>query len=56
LQKRYSLENERYFKLYGVRKEDESNYDLVLNTTNYTPEEVANKIIEEYKKWIEAEI
>lgn len=50
--KRYTLENERYFSLYGVRKEDISNYDLVIDTTNSTPEEVANKIIEEYKKWL----
>ena len=50
--KRYELENERYFKLYNVRKEDLSNYDLVIDTTKITPEEVANKIIEEYKKWL----
>lgn len=51
--KRYTLENERYYKLYNVRKEDLSNYDFVIDTTHYTPEEVANKIIEEYKKWLE---
>ena len=50
--KRYTLENERYFNLYNVRKEDKSNYDLVLDTTNNTPEEIANKIIEEYEKWL----
>lgn len=52
MQKRYQLENERYFQLYGVRKEDESNYDLVIDTTTLTPEQVANKIIEEYKNWL----
>ena len=31
IEKRYKLENERYFELYGVRKEDESNYDFVLD-------------------------
>ena len=30
-----------------------SNYDLVVDTTRMHPEEVAKKIIEEYKKWIE---
>ena len=50
---RYKLENERYFNLYNVRKEDLSNYDLVIDTTKISPEEVANKIIEEYKKWLE---
>ena len=51
--KRYTLENERYFKLYNVHKEDLSNYDLVIDTTDLTPKEVANKIIEEYKRWLE---
>lgn len=51
IQKRYKLENERYFQLYGVRKEDESNYDLVIDTTNLTPEEVAQKIEKEFKIW-----
>lgn len=36
--RRYKLENERFFKLYGVRKEDMSNYDLVVDTTNSTVE------------------
>ena len=51
--KRYKLENERYFELYGVRKQDESNYDFVLDTSMITPEEVADKIETEYKKWLE---
>ena len=51
--KRYELENERYFELYGVRKEDESNYDFVLDTSTLTPEEVADKIEIEYRKWLE---
>ena len=51
--KRYKLENERYFELYNVRKDDMSNYDLVVDTTNILPEQVADKIIEEYKKWLE---
>lgn len=53
MQKRYKLENERYLELYGVRKEDESNYDLVIDTTNLTPEQVADKIEQEYTKWLE---
>lgn len=53
IEKRYKLENERYLELYGVRKENESNYDFVLDTTYLTPDEVADKIEEEYKKWLE---
>jgi len=51
--KRYELENERYFKLYNVRKEDLSNYDLVIDTTDLTPQEVADMIKEKYFEWIE---
>ena len=53
MEKRYQLENERYYKLYNIRKEDESNYDIVIDTTNMEPEEVADIIIKEYKKWLE---
>lgn len=51
--KRYELENARYYELYKVRKEDMSNYDLVVDTSNITPMEVADKIIEEYTKWLD---
>ncbi len=54
MEKRYQLENERYYKLYNVRKEDESNYDIVIDTTNMEPKEVADIIIKEYQKWLEA--
>ena len=53
IEKRYKLENERYWELYGVRKEDESNYDLILDTTSITPNQVADLIEKEYKKWLE---
>ena len=43
----------RYFNLYGVRRDDMSNYDLVLNTDNLAPEEVLSIIKEEYEKWKE---
>lgn len=50
--KRFNLENERYFNLYGVHKEDMSNYDFVLDTTHLSPEEVNQKIIEAYEAWL----
>ena len=52
IQKRYKLENERYWEVYQVRKEDESNYDLVIDTTELTGEETADIIEKEYKKWL----
>lgn len=53
MEKRYKLENERYWKVYGVRKDDMSNYDLVIDTTNLTPQETAELIKIEYLKWLE---
>jgi cytidylate kinase len=50
--KRYQLENERYWNLYGVRKEDLSNYDLIIDTTELSPKDVAKIIEEEYSKWL----
>lgn len=50
--RRYKMENERYWNLYHVHKEDLSNYDLVIDTTNLKPQEVAEKIETEYKKWL----
>ena len=50
---RYKLENERYWNLYHVRKEDLSNYDFVLDTTEGGPKKLADKIIEAYMKWLE---
>lgn len=53
IEKRFALENERYFNLYGIHKEDKSNYDLVIDTTYISQTEVAKKVIESYEKWIE---
>lgn len=52
IKERFRLENERYFKLYGVKKDDMSNYDLVIDTTLISPEEVASKIEEAYYAWL----
>ncbi len=53
IEKRYKLENERYWELYKVRKENESNYDLVIDTTELTAEQTADIIEKEYKAWLE---
>ncbi len=49
---RYTLENERYFNLYNIKKDDMDNYDLVIDTTSKNPQEVAEIICTEFKKWI----
>lgn len=51
LMERTNSENERYLSLYGVDRTDMNNYDLVIDTTEKTPEEVASIIISEYEKW-----
>lgn len=51
LQKRFQLENDRYFEIYGIHKDDMSNYDFVLDTSDLSPEEVKEKILEAYKEW-----
>ncbi len=50
--KRFNLENERYYKVYHVRKDDMSNYDIVIDTTTHTPEMTAKVVKEEYFKWL----
>lgn len=49
LEERAKMELERYQKLYGVNYNDEKNYDLVIDTDNYTPEEVVEIIINKMK-------
>ena len=43
---------EEYYNVYNVRKDDMSHYDLVLDTTSLSPEEVKEKILTEYFKWL----
>lgn len=51
LMERTESENTRYLSLYGVDRTDMNNYDLVIDTTDKTPEEVADLIIKEYNNW-----
>ena len=53
--KRFNSENERFFNLYGVHKEDMSNYDFVVDTTHNTIETNASIIEEAYRRWLEEE-
>ena len=53
IQKRYKLENMRYWNLYKVRKDDMSNYYFVIDTTELNPQEVADKIKEAYFRWLD---
>lgn len=48
--KRQHSENTRYKNLYNVDNLDMNNYDLIIDTTYITPDEVADFIIDGYKK------
>ena len=42
---RMKSENERYKKYYGVDNLDMSNYDLILDSSNKSPDELAEEIV-----------
>ncbi len=43
---------ERYQKHYGVNPYHPESYDFVIDTETYTPEEVAEKVVEAYTLWL----
>jgi len=47
---RVASDEKRYRKWYGVNCLDESNYDIVIDTTNLTREQTVEKILEFVKK------
>ena len=53
LKKRWNAENVRYMELYGVNNLNKNNYDLIIKTDNKTPEQIAEKIYKEYKKFMQ---
>ena len=48
---RRASEKKRYMEMYGVDIKDLTNYDLVVDTTYVTPEEVADVIVNAYEAW-----
>ena len=48
---RRESEKKRYMTQYGVDIKDLTNYDLVIDTSSITPEEVAEKIISGFEVW-----
>lgn len=53
LVKRADLEQKRFKELYGINYYDMSNYDLVIESTAATPEQIANEIITQFKLYCE---
>jgi len=52
---RKESEIKRYMNLYGVNCTDLSNFDLIIDTSYITPEEVADTIIAKYNMWLDCE-
>ena len=50
-QSRRASEKKRYLEMYGVDIKDLTNYDLVVDTTYITPDEVAELIINGFRDW-----
>lgn len=46
-------EIKRYLERYGVNLEDESNYDLIIDTSNLRVEDIANTILSKEKEYTE---
>ena len=49
---RKESENKRYMELYGANCADLSNFDLVVDTSFVTPENVADVILAAYNSWL----
>jgi len=51
---RKNSENKRYMELYGVDCNDLSHFDLVIDTSYITPEDVSDRIVESYHIWLQS--
>lgn len=49
--KRGSVERERFIQIYGVDYFDHNNFDLIVDTTSRTPEEIVSVIMENYESY-----
>lgn len=50
---RHNEETKRWIQEYEANRDDMSNYDFVIDTTNLTPDEICEKVLEAYQKWLE---
>jgi cytidylate kinase len=51
-QERNRLDSERYIRLYNTNPRDLNNYDLVIDTTHFSPQKIVEKILEEFQQRI----
>lgn len=50
--KRQFYERDRYIKEYGIDVLDYTNYDVVIDSTNLSSDDIASQIINEYNEWL----
>jgi CMP/dCMP kinase len=50
---RLESEKKRYKELYGLDHTDKNNFDLIIDTSKNSLEEVVYMVIQEYKNWIQ---
>lgn len=55
VRERLQNEQRRYSQLYGVNPYDLAHYDLVVDTSNHSPQTVATTVFDTYKKWLRSE-
>lgn len=53
VKERYASEKLRYKKLYNVDTTDTSKFDLIIDTSKHSPDEVCEIIIRKYLNWLE---
>ena len=51
LVKRGNVERERFMQIYGVDYFDSNNYNLIVDTTSRTPDEIVNIIMENFESY-----
>lgn len=51
--KRQAMEDERFYKLYNIRFREPSNYNLVVDTSHDTPEQIATNIQQQFLIWLQ---
>ncbi len=52
LEERLASENRRYDSLYGIDPSRPENYDLVIDTSDYSLEDVVTRIHQRYNEWL----
>ena len=52
--RRRRSENERFLETYGIDQSDLGNYDLVVDTSDKTPGQVADEILGAFRAWRDA--